>query len=71
MGKFLHLSESGDPCEVMLNIYDSLHTAEKVENAQMIVLCDLLKHMEDNPHKQTLVDRMSKAAAFKRINIKP
>lgn len=67
---FLELSEKGNPEEAMLNLYDSLRAAEKKENAKLIVLCDLSKHMIDSPHKNTLVDRVLKAAAYKKINLK-
>lgn len=67
---FFELSEKSSPEEVMLNLYDYLRAAEKVEGAKVIVLCDLHKYMLDNPHKVTLVDRVLKAAAFRKINLK-
>ena len=67
---FLQLSITNNPNEVMLNIYDFLRTAEKFSGAKIIILCDLNKYMEDNEHKATLVDRVLKASAFKKINIK-
>jgi L-threonylcarbamoyladenylate synthase len=66
---FLHLSHSDIPEEVMLNLYDFLHKSEKFETAKFILLCDINKHMPENPHKQTLVDRITKAAADRKLNI--
>lgn len=65
---FLDLSEKGNAEEVMLNLYDYLHNAEKIEGASKIIICDLEKYMNDTPHKFTLVDRILKASAFKKIN---
>ena len=55
---FLQLSKVSNPIEVMSNIYDYLRVAEKFPCAKIIVLCDLNKHMQDNEHKLTLVDRI-------------
>jgi hypothetical protein len=54
----------------MLNLYDFLHKSEKFSHAKIIILCDINKHMQENPHKETLVDRITKAAADRKINIK-
>jgi tRNA threonylcarbamoyl adenosine modification protein (Sua5/YciO/YrdC/YwlC family) len=68
--KYKDLSPEGNEEEVMKNLYDYLRIAEKVENADRIILCDLDKHMHStNLHKNTLVDRIIKAAAFKKIDI--
>jgi hypothetical protein len=53
----------------MHNLYNELRNAENIESAKYIFLCDLEKLMEDNEHKPMLIDRVSKAAAQKRINI--
>lgn len=66
---FLHLSASNNPEEVMLNLYDFLHKSEKFETAKFIILCDIKKHMHENPHKETLVDRITKAAADRKLKI--
>lgn len=65
----LDLSIKGDPEEVMHNLYDYLRQAEKIDSAKHIFLCDIQYHMEENPLKFTLVDRIVKAAAGKSIYI--
>lgn len=67
---FLDLSSTGSSEEVMLNLYDYLHKCENFENSKIIVICDIDLHMENNPHKVTLVDRVVKAAAERKINLK-
>jgi len=66
---FIELSVSGDPVETMKNFYDSLHNAEEIKGINCIVICDLEMYMENNSHKLTLLDRMWKAASFKKIKI--
>lgn len=66
---YIELSETGDPVQVMHNLYNELHNAENVTGAEIILLCDLGQHMPENEHKSTLVDRILKAAAHKRICI--
>lgn len=66
---FLELSDKGDSNEVMKNLYDYLHQAEQKPNKKMIIICDLEKFMKENSHKLTLLDRMWKAASFKKIKI--
>ena len=66
---FIELSVSGDPMETMKNFYDSLHNAEEIKNIKTIVICDLEMYMEENSHKLTLLDRMWKAASFKKVKI--
>ena len=66
---FIELSVSGDPVETMKNFYDSLHNAEEIKGINCIIICDLEIYMENNSHKLTLLDRMWKAASFKKIKI--
>lgn len=66
---FLELSKHGSSVEVMKNFYDFLHKAELIPNKTTIIICDLEKYMEENEHKLTLLDRMWKAASFKKIKI--
>lgn len=66
---FLELSKNGSSVEVMKNFYDFLHKAELIRNKTTIIICDLEKYMEENEHKLTLLDRMWKAASFKKIKI--
>lgn len=67
---FLELSIEGKEEEVMKNLYDYLRKAETIEGTRKIIICDLSKHMKANQHKLTLMDRMFKAASFKKVNIK-
>jgi tRNA threonylcarbamoyl adenosine modification protein (Sua5/YciO/YrdC/YwlC family) len=67
---FIELSESDNPEECMKNFYECLHKAEKIKDKNIIVLCDLEKFMKENQHKLTLLDRMWKAASFKKCIIK-
>ena len=66
---FLELSKEGDAIKVMQNFYNYLHLAEKMEGMQYIIIIDLEKYMNDNSHKLTLLDRMWKAASFKKAKI--
>ena len=66
---YLELSQTGNSKEVMKNFYDFLHKAEAIPNMNTIVICDLDKYMEENEHKLTLLDRMWKAASFKKVKI--
>lgn len=66
---FMELSKEGNPSEVMKNFYNYLHKAEMVENKEYIVICDLEKYMSENEHKLTLLDRMLKAASFRKIKL--
>ena len=66
---YLELSENGDENEVMKNFYNYLRKAEVIEGKKVIVICDIDIHMKDNHHKFTLLDRMWKACAFKKIKI--
>ena len=66
---FLELSKEGDATKVMQNFYNYLHLAEKMEGMQYIIIIDLEKYMNDNSHKLTLLDRMWKAASFKKAKI--
>ena len=66
---FLELSEKGDANTAMKNFYDYLHEAEKIPNMKYIIIIDLEKYMEDNSHKLTLLDRMWKAASFKKAKL--
>ena len=66
---FLELSKEGDENIVMKNFYNFLHKAEKFSDMKYIVIIDLEKYMEDNSHKLTLLDRMWKAAAFKKAKL--
>ena len=67
---FIDLSKDGNPEECMKNFYDYLHKAEEVKDKNIIILCDLEKFMKENQHKLTLLDRMWKAASFKKCIIK-
>ena len=64
---FLELAKDGNPNTVMQNFYNSLHEAEKKEGMKYIIIIDLEKYMDDNSHKLTLLDRIWKAAAFKKV----
>ena len=66
---FLELSKEGDAIKVMQNFYNYLHLAENMEGMQYIIIIDLEKYMNDNSHKLTLLDRMWKAASFKKAKI--
>ena len=66
---FLELSKEGNATKVMQNFYNYLHLAEKMEGMQYIIIIDLEKYMNDNSHKLTLLDRMWKAASFKKAKI--
>ena len=66
---YLELSQTGNSKEAMKNFYDFLHKAEAIPNMNTIVICDLDKYMEENEHKLTLLDRMWKAASFKKVKI--
>ena len=66
---FLELSKEGDATKVMQNFYNYLHLDEKMEGMQYIIIIDLEKYMNDNSHKLTLLDRMWKAASFKKAKI--
>ena len=66
---FLELSKEGDATKVMQNFYNYLHLAEKMDGMQYIIIIDLEKYMNDNSHKLTLLDRMWKAASFKKAKI--
>ena len=67
---FIDLSKDGNPEECMKNFYDYLHKAEEIKNKDLIIFCDLEKFMKENQHKLTLLDRMWKAASFKKCIIK-
>ena len=66
---FLELSKDGNANTVMLNFYNYLHEAEKLEGMKYIIIIDLEKYMDDNSHKLTLLDRMWKAASFKKAKL--
>ena len=66
---FLELSKEGDANIAMKNFYNYLHEAEKIPNMKYIVIIDLEKYMEENSHKLTLLDRMWKAASFKKAKL--
>ena len=66
---FLELAKDGNPNTVMQNFYNSLHEAEKKEGMKYIIIIDLEKYMDDNSHKLTLLDRIWKAAAFKKVKL--
>ena len=66
---FLELSKDGDANIVMQNFYNYLHEAEKLEGMKYIIIIDLEKYMNDNSHKLTLLDRMWKAASFKKAKL--
>ena len=66
---FLELAKDGNPNTVMQNFYNSLHEAEKKEGMKYIIIIDLEKYMDDNSHKLTLLDRIWKAAAFKKAKL--
>ena len=66
---FLELSKEGDANIAMKNFYDYLHEAEKYPEMKYIIIIDLEKYMDDNSHKLTLLDRMWKAASFKKAKL--
>ena len=66
---FLELSKDGNANTVMLNFYNYLHEAEKLEGMKYIIIIDLEKYMDENSHKLTLLDRMWKAASFKKAKL--
>ena len=66
---FLELSKEGDANIAMKNFYNYLHEAEKVPNMKYIIIIDLEKYMQENSHKLTLLDRMWKAASFKKAKL--
>ena len=66
---FLELSKEGDANIVMKNFYNYLHEAEKIPNMEYIIIIDLEKYMDENSHKLTLLDRMWKAATFKKAKL--
>lgn len=66
---FLQLSKEGEPKEAMKNFYNYLHKAENIVNMEYIIIIDLEKYMNDNSHKMTLLDRMWKAASFKKAKL--
>ena len=43
--------------------------SEEIKGINCIVICDLEMYMENNSHKLTLLDRMWKAASFKKVKI--
>ena len=45
---FLELSKDGNANTVMLNFYNYLHEAEKLEGMKYIIIIDLEKYMDDN-----------------------
>ena len=66
---FLELSDEEDPIKVMQNFYNQLHEAEKIDGMKYIIIIDLEKYMKENSHKLTLLDRMWKAASFKKAKL--
>ena len=66
---FLELSKEGDANIVMKNFYNYLHEAEKLTEMKYIIIIDLEKYMDENSHKLTLLDRMWKAASFKKAKL--
>ena len=66
---FLELSKEGDVKIAMKNFYNYLHEAEKIPDMKYIIIIDLEKYMNDNSHKLTLLDRMWKAASFKKAKL--
>ena len=66
---FLDLAKDGNANTVMQNFYNYLHEAEKIEGMIYIIIIDLEKYMEENSHKLTLLDRMWKAASFKKAKL--
>ena len=66
---FLELSRDGNANTVMQNFYNFLHEAEKFEGMKYIIIIDLEKYMDENSHKLTLLDRMWKAASFKKAKL--
>ena len=66
---FLELSKGGDINMVMKNFYSYLHKAEQYNNKKYIIIIDLEKYMDENAHKLTILDRMWKAAAFKKAKL--
>ena len=66
---FLELSKEGDVKIAMKNFYNYLHEAENIPDMKYIIIIDLEKYMNDNSHKLTLLDRMWKAASFKKAKL--
>ena len=66
---FLELSKEGDADKAMKNFYTFLHEAEKLPDMKYIIIIDLSKYMDENSHKLTILDRMWKAASFKRAKL--
>ena len=66
---FLELSKEGDANIALKNFYIYLHEAEKITDMKYIIIIDLEKYMNENSHKLTLLDRMWKAASFKKAKI--
>ena len=66
---FLELAKDGNASTVMQNFYNYLHEAEKMEGMKYIIIIDLEKYMDENEHKLTLLDRMWKAASFKKAKL--
>ena len=66
---FLELSEDEDPNEVMQNFYNQLHEAENIEGMKYIIIIDLEKFMKENSYKLKLLDKMWKAASFKKAKL--
>ena len=66
---FLELSKEGDANIAMKNFYNYLHEAEKLTDMKYIIIIDLEKYMDENSHKLTLLDRMWKAASFKKAKL--
>ena len=66
---FLELAKDGNANTVMQNFYNYLHEAEKMEGMKYIIIIDLEKYMDENSHKLTLLDRMWKAASFKKAKL--
>ena len=66
---FLELSKEGDSTIAMKNFYNYLHEAENFSNMKYIIIIDLEKFMHENSHKLTLLDRMWKAASFKKVKL--
>ena len=66
---FFELSKDGNADTAMQNFYNYLHEAEKLEGMKYIIIIDLEKYMDDNSHKLTLLDRMWKAASFRKAKL--
>ena len=66
---FLELAKDGNANTAMQNFYNFLHEAEKLEGMKYIIIIDLEKYMQENSHKLTLLDRMWKAASFKKVKL--